>query len=132
MGTTRERTLVAESFGCATAWVQARSIHYERSERFKRAARIFFPLLGGALASLPIPGWHLAAVPGFLIGGIVLGARRLRQPERLVSLEGPCPACGRPQAFEVPSRLVLPHTLRCPACGEFVKLHAGPAVATAS
>ncbi len=118
----REFELRAESHGCEPSGVRGRVTHFNRGERVRRAAKIFFPLLAAALASLPIPAWHLAAVPGFLIAALVLGVRRLRQSERVEALEGPCPACARGQTFPIPERLVLPLTLRCSACGEFVKL----------
>ena len=122
MATQREFELRAESHGCEPSAVRARTTQFTRGERIQRAAKIFFPLLVAALASLPIPGWHLAAVPGFLIAALVFGGRRLRQSERVEALEGSCPACTREQVFPVPERLGLPLTLRCPACGEFVKI----------
>ncbi len=121
---TGECELQAESHGAEPTIVCARTTRFERADRLKRAARTFFPLFGLALVSLPIPGWHLAAVPGFLLAAFVLGVRRLRQREQVEALEGPCPACRRRQGFRVPARLVLPLTLRCPDCGEFVKLEA--------
>ena len=124
MATQREFELRAESHGCEPSVVRGRATHFARGDRVRRAAKIFFPLLVAALASLPIPVWHLVAVPGFLIAGLVLGGRRLRQSERVEALEGPCPACARGQVFPVPERLALPLTTRCPACGEFVKLQA--------
>ncbi len=117
-----ECELRAESHGAEPSTLRVRTTRFERRERLKRGARIFFPLLGLALVSLPIPAWHLAAVPGFLLAGVVLGVRRLRQRVQVEALEGPCPACGRRQDFAVPARLALPLTLRCPDCGEFVKL----------
>ena len=71
--------LRAESHGSEPTSVRARVTRFERPDRLRRAARIFFPLLGLALVSLPIPAWHLAAMPGFLLVGIVLGVQRLRQ-----------------------------------------------------
>ncbi|MCH6561508.1 MAG: hypothetical protein O7B23_05155 [Deltaproteobacteria bacterium] len=118
-----ECELRAESHGAEPSTVRVRTTRFARRERLKRGARIFFPLFGLALVSLPIPAWHLAAVPGFLLAGIVLGVRRLRQREQVEALEGPCPACGRRQDFAVPARLTLPLTLRCPGCGAFVKLY---------
>lgn len=96
-----------------------------RSQRVARAARVCVPLLGGAILSLPIPGWHLVAVPGFLAAAIVTGVRRLRQDRIALSLEGPCPACGADQELRPiePSR--LPAIVPCPACGAYLKLRPG-------
>ena len=118
----RERELRAETYGKPPSRVLARVTEFDRAARLRRAASIFFPLLGGALLALPIPAVHLAAVPGLLIAGIVLGIQRLRQTSRLERLAGPCPGCASDQEFPTPARLVLPLTLRCPSCGEFVKL----------
>lgn len=69
-----------------------------------------------------MPGWHLVGVPGFVVAAVWLGARRLREEARVVSLSGPCPACAREQVFPPPAGARLPATLRCPGCGEFVKV----------
>ena len=125
MSATREQELRAECYGYEPGPVQVRITRYERADRLGRAARASLPLLGAALLSVPIPLLHLFAVPGFLIAAGVLGLRRLRQLEQAEDLRGPCPACAKVQAFPVPPRLVLPLTLRCPACGEFVRFLPG-------
>jgi hypothetical protein len=117
-----ERSLRATAYDKAPTELVAESVEYAAAERWKRAALIFVPLFAGALASLPVPGWHLFAVPGFLIAAFVFGARRLRQTESVTALRGVCPACGAEQSFAAPGRLVLPSTLNCPGCSEFVKI----------
>lgn len=114
--------LRAESYGREPTALVARVTDYDRAARARRAAAIFFPLLGAAILSVPIPGWHFAAVPGFALAALVLGARRLRQAQRVESVEGPCPACGKAERFGVPERSRFPLTLRCPGCGEFLQL----------
>ena len=88
----------------------------------RRAAAIFFPLFGAALLSIPIPGWHFAGVPGFLIAAFVLGRRRLRQEIAIESIEGPCPACAVAGAYRSADTGSFPMTVPCPSCGEFLKL----------
>jgi uncharacterized protein (DUF983 family) len=57
----------------------------------------------------------------------ILGIRRLRERALARSLAGACPACLREQTFDPPRGGRLPAVTRCPACGEFVKIHAGAA-----
>ncbi len=90
-------------------------------QRRLRALKLAGPLLLLAVLVIPIPGVHLS-VP-FLVGlALVLGWRRLRQTERITSLQGHCGCSDRPQDYELPDRLGLPLTLRCPGCREFVKI----------
>lgn len=119
--TASEIELAADCYGYPPARVRARLTLFDRTARLERAARIFLPLLAAALLSLPIPLWHLAAVPGFGIAAVIFALRRLRQAERLEALEGACPACAREQSFPAGGPLRLPLTLRCPGCGEFVR-----------
>ncbi|MCE2392115.1 MAG: hypothetical protein J4G09_11625 [Proteobacteria bacterium] len=89
--------------------------------RVGRALVLALPLLLGALLILPVPGLHLLA-PFVAVLAVVLGVRRLRERERLLDLSGACPACRAEQSFELPDRPRLPLLLRCPGCGEFVKV----------
>lgn len=79
-------------------------------------------MLGGALVSVFIPGWHFVGVPGFLIAAWLRGFRRLRQTRSFESLEGPCPACGDAPGLSLPSGGELPPNLPCQSCGEFLRL----------
>ena len=115
-------SLRASCYGREATIATARVVDFERSERLRRAAAIFFPLLAAALLSLPIPGWHIAAVPGFTIAAFVLGRRRLRQECSIESLTCPCPACEQPQDLKPPDPPQFPVTIPCPGCGEFLKL----------
>ena len=122
MATTRERKLVARVYEREPTSLRVRVLEYAPGERRRRAARIALPLFAAALLSLPIPVWHLVAVPGFLIASVLLGLRRLREESSVESIEGPCPGCGVDQSYEPPARFALPATTRCPGCSEFVKL----------
>ncbi len=117
-----EIELRAECHGHALVTMRAEVERYERPARLRRAAAVFFPLLLLALVSVPIPGWHVAAVPGFGIAAVVLGLRRLRQRLVLREIRGPCAACGKASEYPLPDRAEPPLTVRCPACGEFLKL----------
>ena len=95
---------------------------FDHRARRRRALARALPLLGGALLSLPIPGWHFIGVPGFVIAAVMLGRRRLAQELRVVSLAGDCPACGEALVFDSPPLERLPATLPCPSCREFLQL----------
>ena len=83
------------------------------------------PLVVGAGAIVPIPGVHLLVIP-LLICAILFGRRRWKQTERIVSVEGSCPACATAQVFPSSDLSLFPATVRCPGCGEFVKLERAP------
>ena len=117
-----EVRLRAEHYGSEPTQIQARVIRLERAQRWKRAARIFVLLLAAAVATALIPGLHLIAPPSLLIMAVVLGLRRLRQTQCVEALVGTCPACREDQSLPAPSQFQLPLTLRCPGCGEFLKL----------
>ncbi|MEE2704145.1 MAG: hypothetical protein VX614_09020 [Myxococcota bacterium] len=114
-------TIVASAYGFESHRLRAHVVELGRRERLGRAGRIFFPLLAGALLTLPIPALHLATVPAFLTGALVFGIRRLRERARFERLEGPCPACGREPVWPSGS-LRFPLTRPCAECGEFVTL----------
>ena len=122
---------MAECYGHESTELRLDVRELGRGDRLGRAARGFFPLLAGALASLPIPGWHLAGVPGFLIAAFWIGWKRLRQAELFGDLEGRCPACGTAQKFPLPAQARFPATCRCPKCGEYVRVGGGERVPTA-
>jgi len=103
--------------------VRARMRSFAPAERRRRALRVALPLAVLALAILPVPGLHLSA-PILLIAAFVLGRRRLGESERLEELVGECPCGVRGRPYALPERIRWPLTLRCPACGEFVRVEA--------
>ena len=117
-------TLKARSYGADDGSLRMRVERFDRRERVRRAARIFFPLLGGAILTVPIPALHLATVPGFLIAAFALGIARLREHERIEAIEGACPACGAAATWPSPRRPRFPLTVPCPECRAFVALAA--------
>lgn len=104
--------------------MRARAVLFTPAQRRARARRVFFLLLLGALASLPVPGWHFVGVPGFLVAAVVQSRRRRRQELQIHSLRGRCPACGEEQEIAQAGFDALPASLPCPGCGEFLKLDA--------
>ena len=118
----RELELLGVVFGQEPQRFRAKVLEFDRGARLRRAARLSGLLLGGALLSVPIPGWHLVGVPGFLVASVVLGLRRLRQDRLVESISGPCPACGEVPEIALPGTVRFPLTLPCPRCGEYLTL----------
>jgi hypothetical protein len=118
----RSLELDAEVFGHAPVAVRARVVDLDPPARVRRALRPALPLVGGALLSAAIPGWHFIGVPAFVVAALVLGLRRLRQARIVESVSGPCPACGEPVEWAVPGAVRFPDTFPCPRCREFVRL----------
>lgn len=74
-----------------------------------------------ALIFLPIPIVHFAGVPLALLGGLVVGARRLAPGRRLRAIRGPCPHCGQDQSYFLGARwkrVGLPLRLACNRCAK--------------
>jgi len=88
----------------------------EQRERLRRSGLALAGGLGAALVALPIPIVHFFAVPGALLVGIVLAARRLRERETFKDARGRCPHCGAVQQFSVFGGVRLPKRVDCPAC----------------
>ncbi len=112
----------AEVYGHEPVSFRAQAQHFSPAERRTRARRAFIPLLLGALLSLPIPGWHLVAVPGFLVAAFLIARKRRRQELHIESLSGRCPACGGDQTLTPSGLDELPTSLPCPDCGEYLQI----------
>jgi hypothetical protein len=119
---TQIRRLRVESYGHDSGLLECDVRSYGRAARAGRALVLGSALVVAAALSVPIPGWHFVAVPGFLLAAFRLAARRLRQEHAFLCARGPCPACGERQRFAIPAALELPHTLACPSCRAFLKL----------
>jgi hypothetical protein len=92
-------------------------------ERLRRGA--VPPVIGLAVAImvLPIPIVHFAVPPMAILGGIVLGVRRLFQREVITSARGPCPCCGAEQSLGLTGASYrLPRDLKCRACLQLLTL----------
>ena len=120
MSETRE--LLGSVYGKVPFAVRAELETFDAGQRRLRALKLAGPLLVASILIAPIPGVHLS-IPVLLVLAFVLGLRRLKQKERLAALEGRC--CGdQHNAYPLPDRFELPVTVRCPKCGEFVKVEA--------
>ncbi len=86
------------------------------AERLKRAVILFGVFLLVALVALPIPIIHLFLVPGALLLGIMLSARRLGQAQIFRRVEGRCPFCGTQQTFSIMGPFRLPKQVHCVHC----------------
>jgi hypothetical protein len=114
--------LTAASFGHPPAELTCDVQRYDRARRAWRAAAGAGAMLAGALLSLPIPGWHFVAVPGFLVAAVALAIRRLEQTYSVAAIHGPCPACGGRLRPLLPAATRFPCTTSCPSCRSFLKL----------
>ncbi len=114
----------SEAYGHEPVSFRAQAQLFSPAERRARARRAFLPLLLGALLSLPIPGWHLVAVPGFLVAAFLIARKRRRQELHIESLSGRCPACGGDHTLTPSGLDELPASLPCPGCGEYLQISA--------
>jgi hypothetical protein len=122
-GSSRERRAVTvETFGHEPVDLACEVERHDRASRIRRSLGTAGAMLGGAVLSLPIPGWHFVAVPAFLVAAVVLGLRRLRQEQSIGAISGACPACGTTLALRVSPATRFPHTVTCPHCRSFLKL----------
>jgi hypothetical protein len=95
-------------------------------QRFTRAGAAAGVGLAAALIAIPIPLVHFVLVPGSLLIGAIVAARRLGQREIFRSAEGPCPFCGTTQRLGLAGQAFrLPRRLHCATCGQELDLDAG-------
>jgi len=84
-----------------------------RLGRALKGAAVFWAVAAGCVF---LPGLHFVLVPAFLVIGIVVGLRNLRDVEIVSRVHGACPRCGLEQDFAAGTRLAPTWTLDCPAC----------------
>jgi hypothetical protein len=72
--------------------------------------------IAAAVIAIPIPLAHFMLVPGALIVGTWLAARRMREREVFRGAQGRCPHCGADQRFDLFGGFRLPKRLDCGAC----------------
>ena len=77
------------------------------------AVAISLPL---AVAAVFLPLAHFVLVPGLMVTGVVVAARRLREDRRLVRVQGRCPRCQREMDVAPGGRFQSGRTLECPHC----------------
>ena len=77
-----------------------------------------------AFPAIFLPVLHFVLVPGFVIGGVVLAAMRLREESTLARLEGTCPRCRAALDVTPGGRFRLPRSVQCPHCRNTLTLAA--------
>jgi hypothetical protein len=113
---TRAFELPLTSVGSPPSSAQVEVGVLDQPDRLRRAGMALAGGLVAALVVLPIPIVHFFAVPGALIAGVVLAARRLRDRETFKDVRGRCPHCGGEQQFNVFGGVHLPKRVDCPGC----------------
>lgn len=89
---------------------------YDAKERKMRAAKIWALMWLFAILSLPIIIAHFVLVPGFLIAGPVMAARRYRVEEEPDHISGQCPAGKEDFTLPLETSDHLPMWRYCPIC----------------
>ncbi len=98
-------------------------IAYNFSERLLRAAKI-----GGicwllAVLTVPVPPVHWVSVPGFLLLGVFLGAKKLALVDTADNATGNCPSCEHPITIKLGGKAdSLPRWEFCPDCEARVRI----------
>jgi hypothetical protein len=77
-----------------------------------------------AFPAIFLPVLHFVLVPGFVIGGVVLAAVRLREDRTLARVEGTCPRCRAGLDVTPGGRFRLPRSVQCPQCKNTLTLAA--------
>ena len=122
---TRPVHLPISGFGAPATQAELVVASLTAGERFRRAA--IAPALGlaASIMVLPIPIVHFAVPPVALVGGFVMGIRRMLQGEVIQSAHGPCPFCLTDQTLGLTgSAYRLPRALKCRACLKLLSLDA--------
>ena len=105
--------LPLKGFGAPPTAATVELIVLTPAERLKRAVVLFGIFLVVALLALPIPIVHLFLVPGALLLGLMLSARRLGQVQIFRRVQGRCPFCGTEQTFSAMGPFRLPRQVHC-------------------
>jgi hypothetical protein len=90
-----------------------------RAVRALKAGGVFWAVAAGCVF---LPGLHFVLVPGFLLVGVVVGFRHLRDQEIVSRVHGPCPRCGLDQDFAAGNGLTPSWELDCPGCHNHLTL----------
>jgi hypothetical protein len=112
----RTLRLPLKGFGEAPTAATVELLVLTPADRLKRAAVLFGVFVAVAVVALPIPIIHLFLVPGALLLGLMLSARRLGQAQVFRRVEGRCPFCGTEQAFSIMGPFRLPRQVHCAHC----------------
>jgi hypothetical protein len=113
---TRSIELPLTALGDPPSTAEVRVVALSPAERMRRAAVALGLGIAAALIAVPIPLAHFLLVPGGLLVGIVLAARRMQEREVFEGARGRCPHCGADQRFKLFGGFRLPKRLDCEAC----------------
>ena len=118
-----------EIFGAPATEGVATVLNRSLASRARRAALALGATWLLAFPAIFLPVLHFVLVPGLIIGGIVLGALRLREDRTLARLRGTCPRCGTTLDLAPGGRFRLPRSAQCVHCKNQLTLGAvtGPA-----
>ena len=94
----------------------------DEQQRMMRAAKIWGLMWLFMLFSLPVFILHFVLVPGFLIAGPVMGARRYGVTELPDHIGGNCPSCNKEFNLGSASFGRMPVRVMCPECGKILLL----------
>src|SRR4051794_35274964 len=110
---TRSIELPLTALGDPPSTAQVRVVALSPAERMRRAATALGVGIAAALIAVPIPLAHFMLVPGALLVGTWLAARRVREREIFEGAHGRCPHCGAEQRFKLFGGFRLPKRLDC-------------------
>ena len=85
-----------------------------------------------AFPAIFLPVLHFVLVPGFLVGGVVVAAYRLREDRTLARVEGTCPRCRATLDVTPGGRFRLPRSVQCLQCKNTLSMAAAVAPGTGS
>lgn len=111
-----------ELFGFAPTAATAQVLERSTSWRATRGLLAAGIGIGAAPALFFLPlhfPWPVASI-GI---GFYIARSRWKEERTLLSVSGPCPACGEGVVLDKPGRLRAPHVLHCGGCGRTVTLH---------
>ena len=94
----------------------------DEHQRMMRAAKIWGIMWLFMLFSIPVFILHFVLVPGFLIAGPVMGARRYGVTELPDHIGGNCPSCKKEFNLGAASFSRMPFRVMCPECGKILLL----------
>jgi hypothetical protein len=121
MTTTVTRSIIVKSGDVVDECVLY-SQAFDTRERKMRATKIWGLMWLGAVLSLPIIIVHFILVPGFLIAGPVMAARRYRITEVPDHVSGRCPSGREDFTLALEPSARLPMWTHCPQCSASLHL----------
>jgi hypothetical protein len=123
-GDTTEVPVTLAVFGATTVPAVAVVLRRSVASRVGRAGVALAIAWLLAFPAIFLPVLHFVLVPGFLVGGVVLAAQRLREDRTLARVDGTCPRCGTALHATPGGRFRLPRSVQCLRCKNTLTLAA--------